>query len=211
LLDAIDGEIPGTKGQSQLLQRACQMADELGRTPDENKAIVMALVGRVEIRLDCVKIDISQSRLSALLASPSIELSTENREANRFNSRDRVFTLTAPMRLKRVGREMKMLIDDTNGNGAVDMGLLRVIARAHDIQERLAQDTALTVHEIAFAECNTAAYIYTLLRLPWLAPDITTAIVNGRQPPQLSAKKLMRLTAHLPADWTEQRALLGFD
>jgi hypothetical protein len=56
----------------------------------------------------------------------------------------------------------------------------------------------------------TAAYVYTLLRLPWLAPDITTAIVNGRQPPQLNAKRLMRLTAHLPADWAEQRVLLGF-
>jgi hypothetical protein len=34
----------------------------------------------------------------------------------------------------------------------------------------------------------TAAFIYTLLRLPWLAPDITTAIVNGRQPQHLNAK-----------------------
>jgi site-specific DNA recombinase len=49
-----------------------------------------------------------------------------------------------------------------------------------------------------------------MLRLAWLAPDITTAIVGGRQPPQLNAKKLTRLTAHLPPDWTEQRALLGF-
>jgi site-specific DNA recombinase len=49
-----------------------------------------------------------------------------------------------------------------------------------------------------------------LLRLPWLAPDITTAIVNGRQPTQLNAMKLMRLTAGLPIDWVEQRTLLGF-
>ena len=34
----------------------------------------------------------------------------------------------------------------------------------------------------------TAAYIYPLLRLPWLAPDIITAVVNGRQPPQLNAR-----------------------
>jgi hypothetical protein len=54
-----------------------------------------------------------------------------------------------------------------------------------------------------------AAYIYSILRLPWLAPDITTAIVNGRQPSQLNAKRLTRLCAHLPIDWTEQRELLG--
>jgi hypothetical protein len=36
----------------------------------------------------------------------------------------------------------------------------------------------------------SAAYRYSLLRLPWLAPDITTAIING----QLTARTLMRLT-----------------
>jgi site-specific DNA recombinase len=105
---------------------------------------------------------------------------------------------------------MKMLVDDSGDRTSIDMGLLRVVARAHDIQARLAQNTRLTVHDIARQERVTPAYVYALLRLPWLAPDITTAIVNGRQPPQLNAKKLMRLTAHLPADWAEHRALLGF-
>jgi site-specific DNA recombinase len=49
----------------------------------------------------------------------------------------------------------------------------------------------------------SAAYLYSLLRLPWLAPDITTAIINGRKPPQLTAT-LMRLTPRLPAGWPEQ-------
>src|SRR5438067_8087130 len=48
-------------------------------------------------------------------------------------------------------------------------------------------------------------YNYTLLRLPWLAPDITTAIVNGRQPQQLNAKMLMGSASRLPADWAERR------
>jgi site-specific DNA recombinase len=105
---------------------------------------------------------------------------------------------------------MKMLVDDPSDRTSIDMSLLRIVARAHDIQARLCQDTSLTVHDIAREEGITAAYVYTLLRLPWLAPGITAAIVNGQQPPQLNAKKLMRLTAHLPADWAEQRALLGF-
>src|SRR5262245_7186327 len=77
-------------------------------------------------------------------------------------------------------------------------------------QRRLAEDTTIPVDDIARDERVTAAYLYILLRLRWLAPDIATAIVNGRQPPQLNAKKLMRLTAQLPADWSEQRTLLGF-
>ena len=56
----------------------------------------------------------------------------------------------------------------------------------------------------------SAAYLYTLPRLPWLAPDITTAIINGRTPRQLTAQTLMRLTPLLSAGWAEQRKLLGF-
>jgi hypothetical protein len=88
--------------------------------------------------------------------------------------------------------------------------LLRIVARAHDIQSRLIQNTQLSVHDIARQERVSAAYIYILLRVAWLAPDITTAIVNGRQPLQLNAMKLMRFTSQLSSDWTQQRELLGF-
>ena len=57
----------------------------------------------------------------------------------------------------------------------------------------------------------TIGYLSRLLRLPSLAPDIITAIINGKNPPQLTAKKLMRLAPQIPIDWTEQRKLLGFD
>jgi hypothetical protein len=36
----------------------------------------------------------------------------------------------------------------------------------------------------------SANYVYRLLRLPTLAPDVITAIVNGKSPPRLTAKKL---------------------
>ena len=68
----------------------------------------------------------------------------------------------------------------------------------------------LTVHVIAHQERVSANYVYRLLRLPTLASDIITAIINGKNPPQLTAKKLMRLTPRIPVDWAEQRKLLGF-
>ena len=60
------------------------------------------------------------------------------------------------------------------------------------IQARLNKNSELAVHDIAREERVTAAYIYTLLRLPWLALDITAAIATGRQPSQLNAMTLMR-------------------
>jgi len=45
--------------------------------------------------------------------------------------------------------------------------------------------------------------------LGFLAPDILTAIANGRQPVGLTATKLLRDT-RLPLPWSEQRKMLGF-
>lgn len=113
-------------------------------------------------------------------------------------------------RRQRHGKEMKLLVDDPATTAHVDESLMRLVARAHDIQNRLNEDPTLTVHDIAREERVGAPYIYILLRLAWLAPDIVTAIVNGRQPLGLSAMKLMRLTAQLPGNWAGQRTFLGF-
>jgi site-specific DNA recombinase len=72
------------------------------------------------------------------------------------------------------------------------------------------QNVGLTVHDVAREGHVSAGQIHSVLRLSSLAPDIIGAIVNGRNPPQLTAKKLMRLSPHLPIHWTEQRQLLGF-
>ena len=55
------------------------------------------------------------------------------------------------------------------------------------------QKHGLTLHAIASQEHVTPGYVSRLLRLSSLAPDIITAIVSGKNPPQLTAKKLMRL------------------
>jgi site-specific DNA recombinase len=103
-----------------------------------------------------------------------------------------------------------MLVENTDDQTLADPGLLRIIARAHDIQGRLMQSTDLSLHIIANQERVSPGYVSRLLRLPLLAPDIVSAIVNGKNPPQLTAKKLMRLALQIPIDWSEQRKLLGF-
>ena len=210
ILDAVDEESPSGTAQSQLIERGHQIADELAAQPlNEIKATLLTLACRVGVSSDRIDISLSRRRLTEVLAGQSIDLSDAEPESGTVPSDD-VVTLTAPARLKRVGREMRMLIEGSDDQTDADPSLLRIIARAHDIQGRLSQNTKLTVHDIARDEGVTAAYLYNLLRLPWLAPDITTAIVNGRQPRQLNAKTLMRKASRLPADWAEQRTLLGF-
>ena len=168
----------------------------------------MTLACRVEINPDRVEIKISRHRLAAFLTGQPIDPTMQDHKSDRGS--DDVLTLAVPARLKRVGREMRMLVGNSDDQVATDPSLLRIIARAHDIQERLSQNPKLTVHDVARDERVSAAYLYTLLRLPWLAPDITTAIVNGEQPRHLNAMTLMRRASRLPPDWHEQRTLLGF-
>lgn len=189
-----------------MIERGRQLAKELGETREKRRPFVLSLVPRVEIGATHLSIDISQSRLTALLNSNHIGLPHDHA----IGASDPVLTLTTPIQLTRVGEQMKLLVEDKDDDRDPDMGLLRVLARAHDVQRRLCEDPSLTVREIARQEQITSNYLYVVLRLRWLAPDIVTAIVNGRQPPQLSTKRLMRLMAKLPADWAAQRALLGF-
>jgi site-specific DNA recombinase len=208
ILDAFDNESHSGSGCSQLIERGRQLAEQLaGQTPDELKAMLMALLCRVEIRSDRVDVTLSRGRLTELLAG-SLDLTMQHQVP--ANATGDMLMLTVPAGLRRVGREMRMLVENAEDQTSADPSLLRIIARAHHIQARLIQNPKLSVHDIAREEHVSAAYLYTLLRLPWLAPDITTAIINGRKPPQLSAQTLMRLTPRLPADWAEQRTLLGF-
>ena len=208
VLDAIDETQSGT-GKSQLVERGRQVAEKLGtRSPNDIKATLMALACRVEINPDHVEIKISRDRIAALLTGHPIDPTIQDHKSIRGS--DDVLTLTVPARLMRVGREMRMLAGNSDDQAVTNPSLLRIIARAHDIQARLVQNTKLTVHDVARDERVSAAYVYNLLRLPWLAPDITTAIVNGEQPRHLNAMKLMRHASRLPADWSEQRTLFGF-
>jgi site-specific DNA recombinase len=121
-----------------------------------------------------------------------------------------ILKLKVRARLRWVGREIKLVVHNADDRAVADPGLLRIVARAHDFQERLMRDPNLTVPAIASHEHLTIGYLSRLLRLPSLAPDIVTAIINGKHPPELSAKRLMRSALKLPTDWGEQRKLLGF-
>jgi len=210
VLDALTDELHGGIGRTELIKRSRQLAEELqAKAPTMVKTLLMRLLCRVNIKPDRIEISLSRHHLAAILAGQAVDQTVQDLEV-KCNAHD-IVTLAVPARLKRVGREMRMLVVDTaDHRTTANASLLRIIARAHYILTRLIQNTELTVHDIAREERVSAAYLYTLLRLPWLAPDITTAIVSGRQPQHLNAMTLMRRASRLPASWAEQRTLFGF-
>jgi DNA invertase Pin-like site-specific DNA recombinase len=209
ILDVVRNEHPDGIKQKRLILCGRQIAEELPTmAPNQTRAMLMALLSRVDLKSDRVEIKMRRRSLVELLHAQSTEPNTQGGKSD--DESEDVLTLTVRARLQRVGREMRMLVENAHDQTLTDPALLRIIARAHDIQARLMLSTDLTLHAIASQERVTPGYISRLLRLPLLAPDIVTTIVNGKNPPQLTAKKLMRLALEIPIDWTEQRKLLGF-
>ena len=97
--------------------------------------------------------------------------------------------LTVPVQLRRAGLEMRLLIDGGSRGPEPDRTLIRLIVKAQHLRQRLMTER-LGVGELAASEGVTASYVSRVLRLAYLAPDILTAILTGRQPVGLTANKL---------------------
>ena len=121
LLDAVDNA-PNGFGQGLLIKRGRQIAEELSaETSDKAKATLMALVCRVTIYSDRIEIALCRGRAAELLAGQSIDLAAQHQRSDPA-SHD-VMTLRLSARLKRVGREMRMLVEGAGDQTAADPSL----------------------------------------------------------------------------------------
>ncbi len=116
--------------------------------------------------------------------------------------------LTALATLIRSGRQTRLVPPGTQLTGvkAPDERLVRLITNAHAARLAL---TEAGNRPIASAQGFTSQYFAQLARLGGLAPDIVTAILEGRQPANLTRSRLARTKA-LPLEWNEQRRMFGF-
>ena len=114
--------------------------------------------------------------------------------------------LSLPARLVTHAQDRKFAIPpEANGiPGEPDPVLVKLVAHAS------------AAHRIVLEGCDEPSvahygkrHLWQLMRIGWLAPDITAAIIDGRQPLGLTGRKLLR-ASHLPLDWAGQREFLGF-
>jgi hypothetical protein len=86
--------------------------------------------------------------------------------------------------------------------------LLKAVARARIWFERLASGQVKSVSQLADSEGLHKRYMRRVLTLAFLAPEIVEAIVESRQPINLTAQKLLN-RIDLPIDWKEQKRVVG--
>ena len=118
-------------------------------------------------------------------------------------------TLTIDATLKRTGKELRFIIQGATHDVAPDQSLIRLLQRAQALLSAIEHSASASIEEIAASQNMTPSYATRLMRLNYLAPDIAAAILDGKQPVELSAKMLMKDTRY-PLSWHEQRIALGF-
>lgn len=110
-------------------------------------------------------------------------------------------------KLMRRGNELRIALPPdgrTQEERIIDPSLVRLIAQGFAAREHV-----LTGKAIEPVCTYNRKHLHRLVRISWLAPDIISAILDGRQPVQLTAHHLTRC-AEIPMDWKEQRNFLGF-
>ncbi|MDB5677441.1 recombinase family protein [Sphingomonas bacterium] len=147
-------------------------------------AAVCISQGEVEITLDA-------DRLTKLLVGRVEHPATER------------FSIRFPALLKRRGHELRLvyLAPDARPRER-DERLVRLVASGWAAWDQLRTRPNN-------GDATKRSHLTRLARLKFLAPDIVTAIVDGRQPVELTSRSLLRIS-ELPLAWSAQRELLGF-
>jgi hypothetical protein len=87
----------------------------------------------------------------------------------------------------------------------IDTALVKAVVRAHRWRQMLESGEYNSSAELAKGEKVNASYLSRILRLTLIAPDITEAILAGRQPGTLQLDDLLK---PLPAAWSQQHSKL---
>lgn len=159
---------------------------------DESRNNILKLLERIDVVGDILKV---QLKLQAVI-EPS-------------NPKD---TVTAEFEVKfhtRQNKPSRAIMINTMGAPCPDPDLIKLVGDARRWADDLLKEEALTIKGTNEREDLRSGSVSRILPLAWLAPDISKAILEGRQPENLTTKVLRELP-DLPLDWDAQRKLLGF-
>jgi site-specific DNA recombinase len=200
----VQQDTPNAATQKLLIEHAKDIA---AGEIDDLYAFMRSSIVRVQVHVDRIDITLDQDGVRAHIDGVTRKVEPSGKtetEATR-----QVITLSIPACLKRTGKEMRIIVNDGSQPTTPDSSLVRLLLRANAIRDQILADKSLTFEDIAKAEGVVPSYATRLFRLTVLAPDIVSAILSGRHPPDLTARRLMDDT-RLPLDWSEQRRCLGF-
>jgi site-specific DNA recombinase len=103
-------------------------------------------------------------------------------------------------------RDSATVVERYDGSESVNNeSLIQSVVRAHGWMRSLHDGAYGSIEELAKANSLHPKVVRQALRLAFLSPDVTSAILEGRQPKGLSLTQIPKL---LPLSWAEHRPLL---
>jgi DNA invertase Pin-like site-specific DNA recombinase len=186
---------------ASVLKTATAVSRALGQEQTgELRCKLQSLLSRIEIGEATLTLTVALGRLREALKLPALSPDEPQTHA-----------IVVPVRITKRGIEQKLVI----GGGvtapmARDEVLVKAVARAYSWFEDICRARVADVSELAVRERLPRSYVQAHLSLAFLAPSIVTAILEGRQPADLSLKQLMYRT-DLAVRWPAQRRQLGFE
>jgi site-specific DNA recombinase len=178
---------------------------------NEFRDLLHCFVRRVIIQENDIQVLVSRARLLQVLSKGDTFAST--RDLNTLLKSvppDDLICLTIEAKLKRSGGEVHLVIPPNQvqkSSQQTNPSLLKAVARARVWYERLLDGKSSNQKSLTLHAGVTERYIRRVFGCAFLAPDIVEAILEGRQPRNLTFKKLC---SNVPLSWTEQRRQLGF-
>lgn len=180
--------VPASDLEALVLAQLCRRLDRQPSSQAERRQMVIDHVERITVDVD--RIDIM--------------VRGQEDQANR--------TMSITASLVRRGKEKRLAIAPDQSTGLMarrDPALIKLVVKAHMARQALSDAQDRSIADLAKEHGLSRDYFGVLLRISYLAPDIVTAILDGRQPARLNRQRLARLTS-LPINWRQQREVLGF-
>ncbi|MCI0429244.1 MAG: recombinase family protein [Rhodospirillales bacterium] len=205
VLGAIEAQMGDAHDFVDFTGRAAELAGRWPTlAPAQKRPLLRSLIQRIDLLPDRLEIRLLTGGLPAVLRG-EVEAPDEGQVRDAP-----VLILAVPARLKRTGKETRLLIDGTgDGRRQPDHSLIRLLAQAQRYQAMVMRSDGKTMAELATAAGVGGSYFTRILRLSFLAPEVVQAILHNRHPLALTAKRLAN-ERRLPIAWNEQRTLLNW-
>ncbi len=208
LHDCLGAEVPDARGQQKLTQEATALSEKWCALPVvERRRILVVTRSRVIVGLKSIEIHMDGMQLRRLLLSEQLDVLTEAKAAETSRS----ITLSTAFDVKPSGPDARVVIEpgaSGNRRRAPDPNLVRLLAQAQRYHALFLRG-GRSISEMANEMGVTRSLFTRILRVSFLAPAITRAILLGRQPDTLSASTLAHDT-RFPILWKDQLTALGF-
>ncbi|TXG82667.1 MAG: recombinase family protein [Sphingomonadales bacterium] len=174
--------VPAGDLENLVIHQLRQHTDAKWETPNPNRELIIQYVKQITVHSDRIVI--------------------------RFTGIEDPLTVNAS--LVRCSGETRIATSlDNWPNARRDPSLIKLIVRAHQARRAITDPDNGSIEAAASSMKLSSQYFCSLLRLSYLAPDITAAILDGRQPAHVNRQFLARVN-NLPVDWPGQREMLGF-